>query len=301
MNKKNQAILLFLNDICNIQEQQLFFLMLKNLYLNKTILITGGSSGLGSRMAINYAKQGGRIINLARNTERMQALNKKLNVLNGRENLYFSIDIANYDDVKETKNHLVKNNIFPDVVINNAAGNFLCPFENLSNNGWKRVVDIVLNGTFNVTHIFGKEMIRSKQPGVFLNISTTYAENGSALVIPSGAAKAGVDSMMKGLTVEWAPYGIRFVGIAPGPIEGSGGVSKLDPLGLFKFYTSYNNPSGRFCKPDEIAELSMFLTSDKADYINGEIVRIDGGELIKNSGEFSFLTNIPFYKSLFKR
>ena len=106
---------------------------------------------------------------------------------------------------------------------------------------------------------------------------------------------------MKGLTVEWSKYGMRFVGIAPGPIADSGGASKLDPIGIFKHYNNYVNPSQRMCDPQEIADLALFLTSKKADYINGSIIRIDGGEYIKNQGEFSFLTNIPFYDKLFTK
>ena len=199
----------------------------------------------------------------------------------------------------------MRENVFPNIIINNAAGNFLCPFEKLTPNGWKRINDIVLTGAFNIYHIFGKEIIKQKRENiektVFLNISTTYAENSSALVIPSAVAKAGVDNLMKGLTVEWSKYGMRFVGIAPGPIAESGGASKLDPFGIFKYYNNYVNPSKRMCNPQEISDLALFLTSNKADYINGEIVRIDGGEWIKNQGEFSFLTNIPFYKKLFIR
>ena len=203
--------------------------------------------------------------------------------------------------------------IIPNIIINNAAGNFLCPFEKLSVNGWKRINDIVLNGAFNIYHIFGKEIIKQKmrentkknnnnyEKTVFLNISTTYSENSSALVIPSACAKAGVDNLMKGLTVEWSKYGMRFVGIAPGPIADSGGASKLDPFGIFKHYNNYVNPSKRMCDPREIADLAVFLTSVKADYINGEIIKIDGGELIKNQGEFSFLTNIPFYEKMLKK
>ena len=196
---------------------------------------------------------------------------------------------------------LLRENSLPHIIINNAAGNFLCPFEKLTINGWKRINDIVLNGAFNIYHIFGKTIIEKERKAVFLNISTTYSQNSSALVIPSAAAKAGVDNIMKGLTVEWSKYGMRFVGIAPGPIANSGGASKLDPFGIFKKYNNYVNPSQRMCDPQEIADLAMFLTSKKADYINGTIVNIDGGEYIKNQGEFSFLTNIPFYEKLFKK
>ena len=110
-----------------------------------------------------------------------------------------------------------------------------------------------------------------------------------------------MDNLIKGLTVEWSDYNIRLVGIAPGPIEASGGASKLDPFGLFKYYNQYSNPRKRMCSQDEISKLAMYLTSSDADYINGEIIKIDGGEVIKNSGEFNFITNIPFYRKIINK
>lgn len=272
------------------------------MYKGKNVLITGGNGGLGKNLCLSYAKSGARIINLSRNNDKMKVLNNQLNKINNKKNIFFSVDVSNYDEILNVKNNLLRENVFPNIIINNAAGNFLCPFEKLTPNGWKRINDIVLTGAFNIYHIFGKEIIKQKskniEKSIFLNISTTYAENSSALVIPSAVAKAGVDNLMKGLTVEWSKYGMRFVGIAPGPIAESGGASKLDPFGIFKYYNNYVNPSKRMCNPQEISDLALFLTSNKADYINGEIVRIDGGEWIKNQGEFSFLTNIPFYKNI---
>ena len=116
--------------------------------------------------------------------------------------------MSKYDSIKSIKNQLVKDKIYPDVIINNAAGNFLCTFNKLSENGWKRIIDIVLNGSFNIYHIFGKELISKNKKAVFLNISTTYSDTGSALVIPSSVAKAGVDNLMRGLTVEWSKNNI---------------------------------------------------------------------------------------------
>lgn len=276
-------------------------LIFKDLFKNKTVLITGANSGLGKNMAENYAKSGARVINLSRDTKKMESLNSKLNEYNNLDNLYYPIDVSNYKQVQIIKNDLVNKNIYPDIIINNAAGNFLCPLVNISENGWDRVIDIVLKGSFNVTHLFGNELIKKKKECVFLNISTTYTNTGSALVIPSAVAKSGVDTMMKSLTVEWSKYNMRFVGIAPGPIKDSGGVSKLDPLGIFSILNDYTNPRHRMCDPNEISELAMFLTSKHGDYINGEIVRIDGGELNKNSGEFNFMTNIPYFDKLIKK
>ncbi len=271
------------------------------MYKNKIILITGASGGLGKNLAMAYAKNGGKIINLSRDLSKMEELNNNLNQINNLENKFYKVDVSNYNEIKDIKNQLLRDNTIPDIIINNAAGNFLVPFEKLTKNGWNRIIDIVLNGSFNIYHIFGKTLIENKKKGIFLNISTTYSQHSFALVIPSAAAKAGTDNIMKGLTVEWSKYGMRFVGIAPGPIKGSGGADKLDPYKIFKHYNNYTNPSGRMCNPSEIADLALFLTSNKADYINGEIFKIDGGEWIKNQGEFSFLTNMPFYKSLLSK
>ena len=286
------------------------------MYKGKKVLITGASSGLGKVMALAYAREKATIINLSRSENKMSNLQNKLKYINNNNHLYYSIDVSNYNEILKIKNKLLRENMFPNIIINNAAGNFLCPFEKLTPNGWKRINDIVLNGAFNIYHIFGKEIINQTrenrkinkilfknkpEKSIFLNISTTYSENSSALVIPSACAKAGVDNLMKGLTVEWSKYDMRFVGIAPGPILDSGGASKLDPFGVFKKYNNYVNPSKRMCNPIEIAELALFLTSNKADYINGTIIKIDGGEWIKNQGEFSFLTNIPFYERLLKQ
>tara|TARA_B100001093_G_scaffold110340_1_gene102630 strand:+ start:1636 stop:2451 length:816 start_codon:yes stop_codon:yes gene_type:complete len=271
------------------------------MYHHKTILITGASSGLGRNMALNYAKQGGTIINISRSVPKMTSLQSQLERLNNQPHLYYSADVSDYQKIQSIQQELKAQHIFPDVIVHNAAGNFLAPFQTLSENGWKRIIDIVLHGAFNVYHVFGKEMISQKKKGVFLHVSTTYATTGSALVIPSAVAKSGVDQLMRGLSVEWGKHDIRLVGIAPGPIEGSGGADKLDPLGLFKYYNQYTNPRKRMCSQDEISELAMYLTSEKADYIHGEIVTIDGGEVVKNSGEFNFFTNIPFYESLFQK
>ena len=135
-------------------------------------------------------------------------------------------------------------------------------------------------------------------PSSFLNSGVI---GGKPKPVAAPAAKAGLDNIMKGLTVEWSKYGMRFVGIAPGPIADTGGADKLDPFKVFKYYNDYTNPTGRMCRPSEISDLALFLTSEKAEYINGSIIRIDGGEWIKNQGEFSFLTNIPFYDKLLSK
>ena len=184
------------------------------MYKGKNVLITGASSGLGKVMALAYAKEKATIINLSRNVLKMKELNNKLNIINNKQNKFFSVDVSLYEEISKVKNDLLRENLFPDVIINNAAGNFLCPFEKLTPNGWKRINDIVLNGGFNIYHIFGKEIIKQKRENrknnnksektVFLNISTTYSENSSAFLlvkkIDKSAISRGSHIRFEGLT-----------------------------------------------------------------------------------------------------
>jgi len=178
-------------------------------------------------------------------------------------------------------------------LINNAAGNFICPTEDLSPAGFKVVVDIVLNGTFNVTQTVGKHM-RENNGGSILNIVTTYAWTGSGYVVPSAAAKAGVLAMTRSLAVEWAKYGIRSNAIAPGPFPTEGAWSRLVPPGLGIERAMKNRvPLKRFGEHHELANLVVYILSDEAGFINGEVVTIDGGEWLKGAGEFNSLDKVP--------
>ena len=199
----------------------------KDLLQNKRILITGGGTGLGKEMASHFAEHGADLYICGRRENVLKETADEITKKYGVKVNYQTLDIRASKDVDDYVQSIFDDGPL-DGLVNNAAGNFLCPFEDLTPNGWKRINDIVLNGAFNIYHIFGKTFIEKKREAVFLNISTTYSENSSALVIPSAAAKAGVDNIMKGLTVEWSKYGMRFVGIAPGPIADSGGASKLD-------------------------------------------------------------------------
>jgi NAD(P)-dependent dehydrogenase (short-subunit alcohol dehydrogenase family) len=180
-----------------------------------------------------------------------------------------------------------------DILLNNAAGNFISPTENLSPNGFKTIVDIVLNGTFNCTQAAGKVM-RKNKGGVILNIVTTYAWTGSGYVVPSACAKAGVLAMTRSLAVEWAKYGIRTVAIAPGPFPTEGAWSRLAPPGLGIKKKMINRiPLKRVGEHHELANLASYLVSDQAGYINGEVVTIDGGEWLQGAGEMNGLEKIP--------
>lgn len=179
-------------------------------------------------------------------------------------------------------------------VLNNAAGNFISPTERLSHRAFDIVVDIVLKGTYYTTLAAGKNWIAKKQPGVFLNIVTTYAWTGSGYVVPSACGKAGVLALTRSLAVEWAKYNIRSNAIAPGPFPTEGAWSRLLPGDLVKkFNPAERIPLKRVGEHQELANLAAYLMSDYAGYINGEVITIDGGEWLRNGGEFSHLEHIP--------
>jgi len=181
-----------------------------------------------------------------------------------------------------------------DVLVNNAAGNFISPTERLSANAFDVILDIVLKGTKNCTLAFGKYWIANGIPARVLNIVTTYAFTGSGYVVPSAAAKAGVLAMTRSLAVEWAKYGIRFNAIAPGPFPTKGAWDRLLPGDLRKKMDPARKvPAGRVGEHQELANLAAYLVSEYAAYINGEVITIDGGEWLKGAGEMNFLEQIP--------
>ena len=180
-----------------------------------------------------------------------------------------------------------------DILVNNAAGNFLCPTEELSPNGFAAIVGIVLNGTFHCTHSAGKHWIDAGSGGVVLNIATTYAWTGSAFVVPSACAKAGVVAMTRSLAVEWARHGIRLNAIAPGPIPTEGAFSRLLPSNDLLASRKARIPAGRLGTREELADLAAYLVSDASDWMRGEVVTFDGGEWLRGAGEFNDLLDLP--------
>lgn len=262
-----------------------------DLLANKTALITGGGSGLGLTMTRKFLELGARVAIVGRSEERLQQAAQELNA--GARLHTTSCDVREADDVDKMVASVY--DVFPaiDIVVNNAAGNFLAATEDLSPNAFDAVVRTVLHGTFNVTVSAGRRMIEQKHGGVFLNIITTYAWTGSAFVVPSAVSKAGVLALTRSLAVEWATYGIRLNAIAPGPFPTEGAWSRLLPTPELEKESLSRIPMGRFGDHDEFANLAAFLVSDAAPYINGECVTIDGGAWLSSGGLFNGLTRVP--------
>ena len=176
-----------------------------------------------------------------------------------------------------------------DVLVNNAAGNFLARTEELSLRAFEAVIGIVLLGTINVTTACGRRWLAAAHQATVLNITTTYTRTGSAYVVPSAVSKAGVEALTRSLAVEWGPRGIRMNAIAPGPVPTEGAFSRLLPRPDLEKLALARNPLGRFGTVEEFANLAAFLVSDACPYINGEVVVMDGGEWLQGAGEFSAL------------
>ncbi|MDX5475778.1 MAG: 2,4-dienoyl-CoA reductase [Bacillaceae bacterium] len=247
----------------------------------KVVIVTGGSSGMGKYMAQKFAKENYNVVITGRDLDRLMEAKKEIEIETNSV-LAIQMDVRSSADVdrmvKETSDMFGR----IDVLINNAAGNFICPAEKLSLNGWKSVIDIVLNGTFYCSSAVGKYWMDQNIQGSIINMVATYAWNAGAGVVHSAAAKAGVLSLTRTLAVEWGTkYGIRVNAIAPGPIERTGGVAKLLQSEEEAKKIAESVPLKRFGKPEEIAELAFFLSSEKAAYINGECITMDGGQWLQ--------------------
>ena len=264
----------------------------KQLLNDKSIIVTGGGTGLGKSMALRFAELGADLVITSRRKEVIEKTAEELREHGGKV-LAIACDVRDSDQVNDMVSQTVNEFGKIDILLNNAAGNFISPTEDLSPNAFKTVVDIVLNGTFNCTQAAGKVM-REKDGGVILNIVTTYAWTGSGYVVPSASAKAGVLAMTRSLAVEWAKYGIRTVAIAPGPFPTKGAWSRLAPPGLGIQKKMKNRvPLKRVGEHIELANLATYLISDQAAYINGEVVTIDGGEWLQGAGEMNELEKLP--------
>jgi NAD(P)-dependent dehydrogenase (short-subunit alcohol dehydrogenase family) len=261
----------------------------------KVIVVTGGGSGLGKAMTRYFMELGAKVAISSRDLEKLQNTAKELETETGGTCLAVQCDVRHYDQVEAMLQEVLKAYGKVDVLLNNAAGNFISPTERLSANAFDTVIDIVLKGSKNCTLAFGKHWIATKQTtSTVLNIVTTYAFTGSAYVVPSAAAKAGVLAMTRSLAVEWAKYGIRTNAIAPGPFPTKGAWDRLLPGDLAeKFDMAKKVPLKRVGNHQELANLAAYLVSDFSGYINGEVIVIDGGEWLKGAGEFNILEAIP--------
>ncbi len=262
------------------------------LLAGKTAWITGGGTGIGRAMALRFAELGAQLALSGRRPEPLKQTVEEIRDAGGVA-AWATCDVRDAGAVDSALSQLLDELGRLDILVNNAAGNFLCPSEELSPNAFAAVVGIVLHGTFHCTLAAGRHWIREGHGGNVLNILATYAWTGSAFVLPSACAKAGGLALTRSLSVEWARHGIRLNAIAPGPVRTEGAMSQLFSSEEIVQRREAKIPAGRFGSPEEIAELAAFLVSDASAFIRGEVVTIDGGEWLGGAGEFNELVEQP--------
>lgn len=259
---------------------------------NKTIIVTGGGTGLGKSMATYFLRLGANVVICSRRIEVLENTAKELHDLTGGNILPIPCDVRKPEQIENVIAQSVEKFGQVDGLVNNSAGNFISPTERLSHKAVDVVVDIVLRGTYYFTLALGKYWIEKKIKGTVLNISTTYAWTGSGWVVPSAMAKAGVLAMTKSLAFEWGKYGIRLNAIAPGPFPTKGAWDRLFPEELAAKFSFENRiPLHRVGDHQELTNLAAYLISDFSSYMTGEVITLDGGEVLAG-GQFNFLKDV---------
>lgn len=245
-----------------------------NILEGKVAFVTGGGTGITGGVARALSEHGAKLAIVSRKMENLIPMQQFIQE-NGRECFAAAADVRDYDAVKSAIDSTADKFGRIDIVVNGAAGNFLCAANELSANGFGTVVDIDTKGTFNVSRAAFEHLENSK--GQILNISATLHYLATPMQIHVSAAKAGVDAITRNLSVEWGRYGIRVNGIAPGPIEDTEGMKRLLPDAV-KDKIAKKVPLGRFGKISDIENAALFLCSDAANYINGVTLVVDGGQ-----------------------
>lgn len=261
-----------------------------DLLRGKRALITGGGTGLGKAMAKRYAELGAEVFICGRREEVLRDTVSELRAATGGNIEWFQCDVRDLAGVESSMERIWHTGPL-NILVNNAAGNFLARTEDLSPRAFDAVLGIVLMGTINMTMACGRRWLAASQPGTVLNIVATYAStgSGSGYVVPSAVAKSGVLALTRSLAVEWGPKGIRMNAIAPGPVPTEGAFSRLLPKKELEKLAIQRVPLRRFGTPEEIADLAAYLAADGSGYINGEVVTMDGGEWLQGAGEFNYL------------
>ncbi|CAI4224148.1 unnamed protein product [Auanema sp. JU1783] len=253
----------------------------------KVALVTGGGTGIGKAIATMFARLGANVAIAARRTDVLEKTAAEIRKETNGVCEAFKMDVKDPALISETIENITKRfGSSPNILVNNAAGNFIMATQRLSPNAIKTIVDIVLVGTLNVTTEVGKRAIKEGHGCSVLSITTPYARHGAPFVVPSAVSKAGVENMTRSLCSEWSKYGIRFNAIAPGPVPTEGAFGRLSDVTIedAKSAASANVPIGRCGEPEEVANLAAFICSDYANWMSGAIIDFDGGQQFMNHG-----------------
>ena len=261
----------------------------------KSVLVTGGGSGLGLAMSKKFAAHGAKVTIAGRTLDRLEKGAREIADVarEGGEVDFLPADVREPDEVEKLVAHAISRVGKVDSLVNNAAGNFLVTSEDLTPNGFDAVVKTVLHGSVYCTLAVGRHLLERKAKGSIVSVVTTYAWTGTGFALPSACAKAGVLAMTRSLAVEWGHAGIRLNAVAPGPIPTEGAWSRLMAFPEAEKNTIERIPLGRFGTTEELANLVTFLLSDLCPYQTGDCVTVDGGEWLAGAGEFSDYRKIP--------
>ena len=258
-----------------------------DLLSGKKILITGGATGLGKSMGRRFLELGAASLCICGRREQvLKEAAEELHAATGGTVKTYVCDVRDAGRVEEMIAGIWQQGPL-DVLVNNAAGNFIARTEDLSTRAFEAVIGIVLMGTIHCTMSCGRRWLQEGRKGAVLNISATYAELGTGYVVPSAIAKAGVLAMTRSLAIEWGRQGVRFNAVAPGAIPTEGAFSRLLPIKELEEQAKKRNPLGRFGKHEELENLAAYLISDQSEFINGEFITMDGGALLQGAGSFN--------------
>jgi NAD(P)-dependent dehydrogenase (short-subunit alcohol dehydrogenase family) len=255
------------------------------LFSGKRILVTGGGTGLGKAMSERFLALGAEIFICGRRKQVCEATAGELMKAHGGKVHAFGVDIRDSAAVDAMVEEIFASGPLTGLV-NNAAGNFVSRTQDLSPRGFDAIANIVMHGTFYVTHAVGKRWIAGKNKGSVVSIAVTWVRNGGPFVVPSAMSKAAIHAMTMSLATEWGPYGIRLNAIAPGEIPTEGMSKRLNPGEEPGARSARVNPMGRAGQMDELQNLATFLMSDGCDWLNGELVAMDGGQALATGGNF---------------
>ena len=263
-----------------------------NLLKNKSILVTGGGTGLGKEMATHFASLGAKIYICGRRENVLKDTADEITSEYGSEVVYRPLDLRASADVDNYIEEIFQDQPL-DGLVNNAAGNFISPTKDLSPKGFDAIANIVFHGTFYVTHSVGKRWIELNHPGSIISILATWVWTGSPYVVPSAMSKTGLHAMTQSLAAEWGKYKIRVNAIAPGPFPTKGAWDRLNPKSDGDNSMAEGTiPLGRVGKMSELQNLASFLMSDGCNYLTGQTIAIDGAQYLTGGGTFSGLSKL---------
>ncbi|MBN8978153.1 MAG: SDR family oxidoreductase [Xanthobacteraceae bacterium] len=255
------------------------------LLANRRILVTGGGTGLGKAMAARFLSLGAEVHICGRRKSVCDDTATELMDTHGGRVMTHAVDIRDAGAVDHMIETIFAEGPLTDL-INNAAGNFISRTEELSPRGFDAVANIVMRGTFYVTHAVGRRWIANKLPGNVVSVTVTWVRNGSPYVVPSAMSKSAIHAMTMSLATEWGHYGIRLNTIAPGEIPTEGMSKRIKPGDEAGARTKAMNPMGRVGRMEELQNLAVFLISGGCDWINGETIAMDGGQALAMGGNF---------------